>query len=101
MRSMVVRLEHIAICGHRSSHCYPPMCIRLYMWHSWTEAARIPTLRVSRETGSTTDIRLELYKSGLSVVCFSNYSGYGVCSGGPLTGNQINNMLINVVVSCS
>jgi hypothetical protein len=53
--------------------------------------ARIVTLRVSRETGSTTDIRLAPYKSGLSSVHFSNYSGYG-------TGNQRNNPLINVMV---
>jgi hypothetical protein len=66
MRSMLVRLEHIAICGHWSSHCYLPMCIRLYLWHSWIEAARRLTLRISRETGSMTDIRLVPYKSGLS-----------------------------------
>jgi hypothetical protein len=101
MRSMLVWLEHIAICGRWSSRCYPPMCIFLYLWHSWIEAAWRPTLHISRETGSTTDIRLAPYKSGLSGVCFSNYSGYGVCNGGPLTGNQRNNSLINVVVSCS
>jgi hypothetical protein len=27
--------------------------------------------------------------------------GYGVCNGGPLTGNKRNNLLINGVVSCS
>jgi hypothetical protein len=37
---ILVRLEHIAICGHSSSHCYPPMCICLYLWHNWIEAAR-------------------------------------------------------------
>jgi hypothetical protein len=50
--------------------------------------ARILTLCISREAGSTTDIRLARYKSGLSGVCFSNYSGYGVCNGGPLTGES-------------
>jgi hypothetical protein len=67
MCSVLVRLEYIAICGRWSSHCYPPMCIRLYLWHSWIEAAQRPTLRLSRETGSTTDIRLALYKSAFLV----------------------------------
>jgi hypothetical protein len=47
--------------------------------HSWIEAAGRLTLRVSHETGSAPDIRLAPYKSGLLGVCFSNYSGYGVC----------------------
>jgi hypothetical protein len=101
VRSMLVQLKRLAICGRWSSHCYPPMCICLYLWHSWIEAARRPTLCVSHETGSTTDIRLAPYKSGLWGVCFSNYYGYGVYNGGPLTGNQRNNFLINIVVACS
>jgi hypothetical protein len=62
MRSMHVRLEDIMICGHWSSHCYPPMYICLYLWHSWIEAAQRPTLRISRETGSTPTIRFAPYK---------------------------------------
>jgi hypothetical protein len=39
MRSMLVRLEHIAICGRWSSYCYPLSCVHLYLWHSLIEAA--------------------------------------------------------------
>jgi hypothetical protein len=67
------------------------MCICLYLWHSWIEAAQRPTLRVLlRETGSIIDIRLAPYK-WLIGCYFSNYSGYGIYNGGALTVIKRNN----------
>jgi hypothetical protein len=60
-----------------------------------------PTLRVLlRETGSTPDIRLAPYM-WLAGVCFSDFSGYGICNGGPRKGCHRDNYLINVVVRSS
>jgi hypothetical protein len=70
------------------------------MWHSLIEVVRKPNLHVLRETGSTLDVRLTPCKSGYSGASFSNYSGYDIYNGGPLTGNQSNNMIISIVVSC-
>jgi hypothetical protein len=62
MCSMLIRLEHIALCGHWSSHFYSPMYIWLYLWHSWIEAARDRPYTLLRDIGSTTDIWHAPYK---------------------------------------
>jgi hypothetical protein len=91
MRSMLIWLEHIAICGHWSSRCYPPMWICLYLWDSWIEEAQDWPYAYSYAR-LVPQLTYGLYRiNGLSAASFSNYSGYGICNGGPLMGIQRNN----------
>jgi hypothetical protein len=73
------------------------MCIHLYLWHSWIEATRDQLYALTRETSSTLTYGLHRIRgwSG-AFVSPTIVDIYDVCNGGPLAGNQRNNMLINL-----
>jgi hypothetical protein len=80
---MLVRLEHMCYVGI-DFLIVTLLCAFAYICGIVGSKRPEMTLRVSREIGSTSNIRI-IYVA-LSGVCLSNYSGYGDCNGGPLTG---------------